>query len=425
MKMDITKKGDSESVISVTATKDELDTIRRQVFNLLRQDVKAAGFRPGKAPDDIVERSLGTQRLHNEFVEAAASRFYNDAVRAHEIRPLEPPHVEIKKFVPYGELELVMTVEVTPDIKLADYKKIKKKQDEIDISDKEITDVIEGLRIRAAKRTDVERPAKNGDEVVIDFTGTKDGQPVRGASAKDYHLQLGSGRFVKGFEEALVGAKLNETRAFDVTFPKDYLEKFLQGQQVHFEVSIKKVQELSLPGVDDKLAKQLGPFENLEQLKKDVKRQVRAQKEQEARVELENDVLTEVIEGSKFPVPPKLLKRQLETLVTEFDRNLQQQGSSLGQYLEENKTSREKLEQELKPNAERRVRSGLVLSEVAKQEGITLTDEELDLRIQVLKGQYQDKKMQEEFNKPQARREIADQLMVEKTVAKLIEYATK
>src|SRR3990167_4625798 len=120
MKINVASGGDSQRKITVNAVKDDLDTIRRQVFNQLRQEVKAAGFRPGKAPDEIVERSLGTQRVHNEFVKTAASRFYNDAIGAHEIRPLEPPHVEIKKFVPFSELELVMSVEVTPEIKLLD-----------------------------------------------------------------------------------------------------------------------------------------------------------------------------------------------------------------------------------------------------------------------------------------------------------------
>ncbi|MBI4100985.1 trigger factor [Candidatus Microgenomates bacterium] len=425
MQIKLDKKSDTEWSISAAANEQDLQPIRRQVFNKLRPQVKAAGFRPGRAPDHIVEKELGPQRTQAEFIELAASQFYSQAAKEHGIRAVGPPQVDLKKFVPYSQLELVYNVEVFPQVKLADYKKIKKTVNKVNVSDKEIQQVIEGLRIRAGKRSLVKRPAKKGDEVILDMSGRRDGVEVPGSKATNYAVLIGSGRFVPGFENSVIGLKAGDSKNFDVIFPKDYPEPTLQEKKVHFKTKIHKVQAVKLPTVDDKFAKSVGPFKNLSELKMDIKKQLLIEKEDARRRRLTDEVVTEIVTKSKLSLPQRLLERQLEHMQAEFERNVKAQGKTVDDYLREQTKTRQEIEQMMKPEAQRRVKTALVLSEIANQEGIKVSPEELEIRLQILKGRYKDKAMQAQLDKPEVRRDIANQLLTEKTLAKIVEYATR
>lgn len=425
MNIKVATKTDTEISFEIKLNKEDLAPTVRGVFNRLRQNIKAHGFRPGKAPDNVVEREAGPQHVQAEVIEAAAQAAYIKAMKEQNATPVEAPKVELAKFVPYSELEMKLTVEVLPPIKLTDYKKLKKQPTKVVVTTKEIEQVIAGLRLRAASRQDVKRAAKTGDEVVIDFEGKRKGEVVPDASSKEYPIVIGSGRLVPGFEENLVGLREGITKAFDVTFPKDYFDQALQGEKLTFSVKVHKVKEVVQPKLDDDFAKKVGPFESLGQLKVDVKKQITLEKEQDSRKKFENDLVGELVTKSKMALPPRMLARELEHLKNDLVQQLQHSGTNLEEHLKSQKKTLANLDKELSPTAERRVKTALILSEVAKQEGLSVTPEELEIRKQLIKGQYQDSKMQEQLDSDQAKRDIANQILLEKTVAKLTEYATK
>lgn len=424
MKHTIQKQDDTEVVLNIALEKSDLDAIVDHVFDELRPKVKAAGFRPGKAPNTIVERELGTESVQAEVIEHAASEHYAKAVDKLDVRPLTRPKVDLKKFVPYSELEFTATVEVMPPVKLADYKKIKKTLPKVEVTDKEIDDVIEGLRSRAAKKTPVTRIAKSGDEATIDFNGERDGKKVPGADGKGYPLLLGSGRFIPGFEDEVIGMKPGQKKSFEITFPKDYAESTLQGKKVKFSVTLHKLNELALPKVDNEFAKSVGPFADLSALKADIKKQILNEKTTKERQALENEILGEIVDKSKLPLPARMVENQLEQLKADFERTLKSRNVTREEYLKQQKQSEKDLSNEFEKESERRVKLSLILTEIANVEKLEVTPSEFEIRMQLLQGQYQDPQMQAELGKLEARREIANQLLAEKTVAKLIEYAT-
>lgn len=426
--MNISVKEQSASLRLLTITGDEQDLakIKKHALEILQRDVEAPGFRKGKAPLNVVEKQMGANRVQAEVMEEAVNHLYSEGMIQQNMRPLGQPKVEIKKFTPYTEIEFTAEVEVVPPVKLGDYKKINKKRENPKVAEKEIDEVIESLRLRAAEKTEVKRAAKNGDELIIDFEGKdKDGKAVAGASGKDYPIRLGSKTFIPGFEENLVGLKAGDSKTFEVTFPKDYAHKALASTKVTFTASVKKVQSVDLPAVNDEFAKKLAPVDDVKALRSDIRTQLMTQKMQQADDKLKDEIIEELVKKSQTSVPEVLLNDQMEHMKQDFLQNLAYRGMTLQEYLEQQGTDEKQwTEQELKPQAERRVKIGMVLSEVAQAENLQVSDEELDMRINLLKGQHQNPQMQTELDKPEQRRDVASRLLTEKTLNKLVDYAT-
>jgi trigger factor len=424
VKTEVKRPTESEVTISATADAGDLESVVRSTYNQLRQQVKAAGFRPGKAPDNIVEKELGEQRVQAEVIEAAAAKIYERVIRENSLAPIANPHVEIKKFVPFKELQLEFKVDVIPEIKLADYTKFKIKKVEVKIDPKEVDEVIKGLQLRLAKRKEVKRAAKAGDEITLDFEGSKNQQPVPGAKAQDYNLVLGSDRFVPGFEKSLIGAKAGDQPEFDVTFPKDYPEASLQNQKVHFKTRVKKVSQLELPKVDDKFAQQVGPFKDLAKLKADITKQISLEKEQAARAQLENQILERLRKETKLSLPPKMVDEEVERLMHELKHSLEERGGNFEDYLKERKIDEAAVKSELAIEAKNRVENALLISTVAKDENIKVTPEELEIRLQLMGGQYRDPKIKAELEKAETKQRVTNQLLAEKTLQQLVQKAS-
>ncbi|MBW3538087.1 trigger factor [Candidatus Parcubacteria bacterium] len=422
MKSSVTNSTDTEATLTVNVSQDAFAPIVRRTFDQLRGRVKAAGFRPGKAPDHIVERELGSSHVQNDVLEAAVGASYAQAVKEHSLAVIAPPKVNITKFVPYTELEYTATVPVMPKIQLADYKKIKKRRPKVEVQEAEVDRTIEDLRQRLAKKPAVDRAAKAGDEVVIDFEGSKDGAPVPGASAEDHTLLLGSNSFIPGFEEQLVGLKAGESKRFEVTFPQDYRETSLAGQKVTFQVSVKEVREVVLPEINDSFAAEIGPFTAVAALRQDIAERIRAEKADEAARAFEQSVLDEIVDGSKLKTPPHLVDRQIERQKAELSERLAGSGLDIDKYLGLTKQTLDKLEDEMRPRAERQVAVAMVLSRIAQEENLTVTPAEVDQELERLRTAYPDQQVQTELKAPHIKEEIYNHLMTTKTVGKVLEY---
>ncbi|CAN5338112.1 trigger factor [soil metagenome] len=413
--------------LTLSAEQAMMDEVKHHVLQDLVKKVKIAGFREGKAPLSMVEKNVDSSLLQSEFLDHAVNRLYSEAVTQDRLRPIDNPQVSVTKFVPFSELEITAEVDVVGDIKLPDYKKIKLAKPTVKVVAGDVDGVVESLQTRMAEKKDVTRAAKLGDEATIDFKGTdaKTKDPISGADGTDYPLVLGSDSFIPGFEAELIGLKAGEDKTFTTTFPKDYSVKALQSREVTFAVTVKKVQELTKPKLDDALAAKVGPFKTVAELKADIKTQVTAERQQEADRQFESDLLESIAKKTKAAIPPALIDEEVERQLGQLKQNLMYRGQTWQEFLEGEKKTEEEYRDSLKPVAELRVTAGLAISDIAEAEGITVTTDEIDIRLQLLKGQYQDPAMQAELDKIETRREIAQRILSEKTIAKLTEYATK
>lgn len=426
--MRVSRRDNSPTNITLTVEGEaaDLEPIHNHVLGHFRHSVKVPGFREGKAPAEMIEKYANQQRLMDEFMEHALNELYRRAVEQEGIRPLSTPNVQLKKFVPYSQLEFEAETEILGPVKLPDYKTIKLAKPKISITAKDIDEVLKSLQTRLAERVDVERAAKNGDELIIDFAGKdKDGKNIGGAEGKDYPLLLGSKSFIPGFEDNLVGVKAGETKRFEVTFPKDYGVSGLQNQKVDFRAEVKKVQELTPPKIDDTLAKKAGPFATLAELKADIKKQLTAERQQQADNEYQNQLVRQIAQKTQLEVPKGLVAEEIARMEEQEKQNLAYRGQTWQEHLKDEGITEEQHRQRQQPEAQERVKVGLILSEIAEREGLQVTPEELEIRRQILKGQYQDPQMQAELDKPENQRDIQARLLTEKTLAKLVTYASK
>lgn len=409
----------------IEADQDLLESVRTQVLQRLARSVKLQGFRQGKAPLNLVEKNIDQQQYQQEFIDAALNRMYSEALSQENVRPVAQPQVSIKKFVPFTTLEFEAEVESVGEVKLPDYTKIKLEKKPVEVTAKDVDAVLENLKIRMAEKNPVERASKDGDEVWIDFEGrdAKTDEPIKGGDGKDYPLVLGSNTFIPGFEPNLVGLKAGEDKEFTLTFPKDYNVKALQGRNVTFKATVTKVNEVSQPKVDDDFAAKVGPFKTAAEMRGDIKKQITAEREQQNDREYESDLLTKITEKAEVAVPKALVDEELTRLEREERQNVAYRGQTWQEHLDEEGVNDEEHREKNRPGAEMRVKAGLVLAEIAEKEKIDVSREELEMRIQLMKGQYQDAAMQAELDKPENQREIASRLMSEKTIERLVSFA--
>jgi trigger factor len=418
-------KSPTKVVLKVEADANDLEPIRKHVLSHFK-DVKVPGFRVGKAPASMIEQSVNQQRLLDEFMEHALNELYRRAVDMENLRPIATDNVQLKKFVPYTQLEFEAETVVIGPIKLPNYKTIKVTKKSAEVTAGDINDVIKSLQRRLAERQTVERPAKEGDELIIDFKGVDETKkPVSGAEGKDYPLVLGSKTFIPGFEENLVGAEPGSSKEFEVTFPKDYGVAALQSKKVTFSVDVKSISELQEPKADDSMAANAGPFKSLSELKADIKKQLKGEKEAQAKTDQQNSLMAKIAEKTQIEVPQKLIQDEILRMEEQEKQNLAYRGQTWQEHLEAEGVTEEEHRERNYPEALQRVKIGLILSEVAEKEGLTVTPEELELRLQLLRGQYQDPQMQAELNKPENIRDVEARLLTEKTLDKLTSYASK
>jgi trigger factor len=422
METKITSQTETEAQFTVSLDEAHLKDIKAEVFDQLRHRVKASGFRPGKAPDMIVERELGSATVQSEYLDHAIEHTYVTAVRELKLSTISSPKVSLEKFVPYTQLEYKVTVELMPKVKLGDYKAMRVKRPGIKVEPAEINRTVEDLRRREAVRLDSEQPAKKGDEVNFDFEGTKGGEPVPGASAKNQTLHLGSGSFIPGFEEELTGLTKGQEKTFDIRFPKDYHEKSLADAVVTFKVKLNTVTDLVLPDIDDDFVAKVSPFKSLAELKADISGRITSEKAESVSRQYEQEVLDKVLKESKFKTPDSLVRQQLERMQSELNQSLSSSGLDIDKYLELTSKTRDDMEKEMRPEAERRVGLAMVLTEVAAKEGLSVTASELDAEIGRLKKDYPDPATQTELDNPATREEVYNHLMSSKVIAKIISY---
>lgn len=424
MKTTIKQLSDTKLEVTITLGVKELDDAHKVALSKLAKNVKVSGFRKGKVPIAVAEKNIDPQALQEQLLDDAVSKAVAASFVEHEIQALERPSVDVKKYVPGESLEFTAEAEVLPKVTLGDYKHLTSKADNATVTAKEVDEVIERIQKGFASKKEVTRVAKLGDETIIDFVGKKDDIAFDGGTAMDYGLTLGSQSFIPGFEEAIVGHKAGETFDVELTFPGDYHVAELKGQKVIFTTTLKSITELDLPKIDDDFATKAGPFKTAVEMKADIKRELKAQKEREAIEKLKEKLAEELAEVSKVPTPEALIHDQVHSLQRDVQQNLQYQGMTLEQYLENLGMTADEWHDstELREQATTRVKIGLVLAELSKVEKIQATADELAEHIELYRKQYANNpEALKQFEQVEVQRDIANRLITEKTVERLVE----
>ena len=424
MKTKLKNISDVKVELTISLGAEELKAAEQVALTKLAKEVKIEGFRKGKAPLEMVAAQVDTNLLNQETLENALSKSVAEAFLKEKVQAINRPEVDVKKFIPGTELEFTATTEIMPKVELGDYKKLSVKKEAIKVSKKEVKETIERILKNFAEKKKVEREAKNGDEIIIDFLGKKDGVAFDGGKAEKFPLELGSKSFIPGFEEGLIGKKAGDELSLDLEFPKDYHAKDLAGAKVVFEVKIHEVRENVEPEINEEFLSKLGDFKTKEEFEKQIEEDLKTQKQAEVDEKFKDELVKKLAEVSKVPVPEILLEDQKRSIEMDMQQNLMYSGLSLEDYLERmGKTREEWLEKDVKEVAEMRVKSGLALAELSKVEKVKSDTKELDARIAQLKEQYgNSKEVQKQLSSDDVRRNLANQILTEKTIDLLVKF---
>ena len=421
MKTTVKKLSDTKVEIKVVLDKKDLAAAREKAITRLATEVKIPGFRKGKVPADMAKKHLNPNDIAQVALDIAVRTSVPEAFMSNKQNPLVVPEINVTKYVPDEEAEFTATADILPDVKIGDYKKLGVKKTEIKVTDKDVKEVLENIANAYAEKKVVKRVAKDGDEVVIDFTGKKDGKAFDGGTAHDYSLGLGSHSFIPGFEEGIIGHEVGDKFDLDLTFPKDYHAKELAGKKVVFEVLLKQISEKTVPKLDNELAKKCGPFKTIDELKADIKKNLETQNAHKAEEKFKDDLVKELVKKSTVSAPEILIKDQLRFIKDDLTRNVAAQGLSFEDYLKQTGQKEEDWEKEAKKIAEERVKASLVLQILARDEKITVSDDAVSAKLAELRDVY--KKSDEALKNlkdPRVRQDLKNRMTIEKTLDMLV-----
>lgn len=377
MKTSVERRENNLVALTVEIPAEELQKAVDRAYRRLAPRLRIPGFRPGKAPRSVVEMRLGKEHLVQEAVEEVVPKAYSSAIRERALEPVDQPQIRVTQAEEGKPLIFEAEVWVTPEVKLGEYKGLEAERPLRPVTDADVERVLASLQEQQARLVAVERPIQNGDFITMDFAGLLDGKPFRGGAANDYTMQVGSGTFLPGFEEGLVGMSTGETKEIPVTFPEDYTNPELAGKEATFTVKVKTVREKQLPQLDDELAKSAGDFDTLEQLRLNIRQRLEQQAEREADGRAEEALVKKVVASSEVDVPEVMIKREVDHMLHHFRVDLAYRGIKLEQYLEATGKTEDDLRQELTPQATENVKTELCLRAIARAEGLLATEDEI------------------------------------------------
>lgn len=419
--MDIKKKiiNDSQVQLTIDIPVGMLNIYSDRAYKKLAANVKIPGFRPGKAPRHMVEREVGSDAFNKEILESAIQDTFYQAIVKEKVVTLGPPEIKVIKFVPTDGLTYEATVTTLPEVSLPDFKSIKIKKKDIIVEKKEIEEVIEGLRKKNADLKEVSRAAKEGDKVEVDFEGFLDNLPFEGGKSENHPLVLGSKTMIPGFEEGILGMKKDEAKEVEITFPKDYHAGHLADKKTKFKIKLNRLEEVILPELNDDFVKKVSPFKTVSEFRKDVEKRIRENKEAEENKKLEEELLEKAVEKLKVKVPETLIAEEVHGMMHELEHNLTHSGIEMEKYLGHIKKSKEELEKDMRVDAEKRVKIGLLISEIIKKEKISVSEDEVRDEIEDITKFIGPERLEEAknfYDSPEGKRSVENNILTKKVI---------
>lgn len=384
MKVQIENTGPFEKKILFEIPREVVSREMESTYRELNRSVKVKGFRPGKVPRAILERYYRAQ-VENEVVAKLIEDSYGKAVEEHRLTPVAPPNVVDRAFEPGKDFTYTVTVEVKPEVHVEGYRGLEVEKPAVQVKDEEVEARLKGLQEAHGqlKPVEADRPVQEKDLVVVDFEGSLGGKPLEGWKVKDHLVEVGSGSLVGGLDQQLAGLPLRQERDLVVTLPADYPRKELAGKAIQVRVQAKEIKEKLLPALDDEFAKEAGDFQNLQDLKDRLRKNLEEQKRAQADQVAKERLLDLLREKHSFSIPQSLIDRQVENLMARAELRLARQGMKL----DSDSAETQKLRESLRPSAEKEVRGSLILEKVAEAEKIAVSDGELEQKLEQLAAQ--------------------------------------
>lgn len=394
MEYSIQKLSKSKIEIAVNIEKEEWEKYIKDTYEKNKFKYSVEGFRKGKVPMSVLINRYGKSFFFEDALDDAMDKAYGEVIEKENLHVIASPDVELKSLGEDGT-KFVITVIVKPEFELGQYKGLTFEKEQVTVSDDEVTAEMDRVRESRARMVEKDTPAEKGDTVIIDYSGSIDGVKFDGGTAEKQSLELGSGTFIPGFEDQVVGMKKEEQKDIEVTFPEDYGSKDLAGKKAVFAITVHEVQKKELPELDDEFVKDIDDKLNtVDEWKEKIKAQILDTKAKNAEVKLENAIVEKVAENTEIDIPEAMIEEELDYRIQDFENNLKQYGLKMNDYLKYTNSSVEKMKEEQRDEAVRNVKIRLVLEEICKKENLTVTPEEIQSHIQGI----DEKQMQQAVN---------------------------
>lgn len=427
MSVQVEKLEKNMAKLTFEVSSEEFENAIAKAYKKNKNKISMPGFRKGKAPRAMIEKMYGKGIFYEDAANSIIPDAYADAAKESELEIVAQPEIDVTQIESGKPFIFTATVALKPEVTLGEYKGIEVEKKEVEVTDEEVEAEINKVRESNARMLDIDdRATQDGDTVLIDFDGYVDGKQFEGGKADDYSLVLGSHSFIDNFEEQLVGKNIGDDVEVNVTFPENYQAEELQGKPAVFKVKIKEIKVKELPELDDDFAQDVSNFDTIAEYKEDLKKKLTENKEEALKREREEAVIGKIIENAQMDIPEQMVDAQTRQMTQEFAQRLSSQGLSIDQYMQFTGLTPQKMIEELKPQALKRIQSRLVLEAVVAAENIETTEEELDKEIENMASMYQMEvdKLKEVIGEEE-KKQIGLDLAVQKAVEMVTEAAVE
>ena len=390
MSLQVEKLEKNMAKLTIEASAEDFEKAIQKVYLKARGRINIPGFRKGKAPRKLIEKMYGTGVFYEDAANDLIPTAYAEALKDCDLEIVSRPEINVTQIESGKPFIFTAEVAVKPEVTLGEYKGVEVEKSNVEVTDEDINKEVDKERENNSRTIDVDdRAVESGDIIKLDFDGSVDGVPFAGGKAENYTLTIGSGSFIPGFEDQLIGTKIGEDKDVTVTFPEDYHEKSLAGKEAVFKCKVNAITVKELPDADDEFASEVSEFETLAEYKEDIKKKLTEKKEKEARAKKEAQAVEKAVENATMEIPDAMIDTQVQSMMEDFARRMQSQGLSLEQYFQFTGMDAKKMHDQMKPEALKRIQNSLVLEAVAKAENIEISDEKVDEEIAKMAEAYQ------------------------------------
>ena len=427
MSLQVEKLEKNMAKLTIEVPASELEKALQSAYMKQKNKISLPGFRKGKVPRQMIEKMYGAEIFYDDAANALIPKAYADAYDECELDIVSRPEIDVVQIEKGKDFIFTATVATKPEVTLGEYKGLEVDKVSTRVTQKEVDAKIQEEADKKARKITVEdRAVQDGDEVVLDFEGFVDGVAFEGGKGENYPLTIGSGSFIPGFEEQLVGAETEKEVEVKVTFPEDYHAEDLKGKEAVFKCTVHEIKAKELPEIDDEFAAEVSEFDTLEEYKADVKAKIKEQKAAEGKAKQEEQVVEQAVKNATYELPEAMVETQAEQMANDFAQRMQSQGLTMEQYFQFTGTTAEQMMEDLKPQAVKRIETRLVLEAIAKAENIEISDEKLDEEIGKMAEAY---KMEadklKEFMGENEKKQMKEDMAVQEAITFLVENAVE
>lgn len=427
MSLQVEKLEKNMAKLTIEVSADDLEKALQSAYMKQKNKISLPGFRKGKVPRQMIEKMYGAEIFYDDAANALIPKAYADAYDECELEIVSRPEIDVVQIEKGKPFIFTAEVATKPEVTLGEYKGLEVDKISTRVTQKEVDAKVQEEAEKNARTITVEdRPVQDGDEVILDFEGFVDGVAFEGGKGENYPLTIGSGSFIPGFEEQLVGAEAEKEVEVNVTFPEDYHAEDLKGKAAVFKCTIHEIKVKELPEIDDEFAAEVSEFDTLEEYKADIKAKIKEQKASEGKTKQEDQVVEQAVKNAEYEIPKAMIETQALQMVEDFGQRIQSQGLTMEQYFQFTGMTADKMLEEMRPQAIKRIETRLVLEAIAKAENIEISDEKLDEELAKMAEAY---KMEvdklKEFMSDNEKKQMKEDMAVQEAVTFLVENAVE